>query len=65
MPWTMTRLLKLLEVIKNSARIFWVTGEQNTEEIDLTKVDVKVEMNGSFIPRSSNSSHIAAQRAVT
>ena len=53
----MTQLLQTQASLRNHAKTFWGCSEQVAQQIKLSKIDVAVDMKGSFIPDHSNSHH--------
>ena len=46
----MTQLMQVLETIREHAKVFWGLSKDDLAMIELIKVDVTVDMLGSFIP---------------
>ena len=46
----MTQLMQVLETTREHAEVFWGFSKDELAMIELTKLDVTVDMLGSFIP---------------
>lgn len=52
-----SQLNKVLQAMRNFAESYWQMTTEETEKIFITKVDVTVDLLGSFIPRRSSDAY--------
>ena len=53
-PRTIKQIMNVVDGIKKQAREFWMCDEESVHGIYISKIDVAVDFEGSFIPDSKN-----------
>ena len=46
----MTRFNNIVKIVREHARIYWTASEAGLGQVEITKLDVAVDMKGSFLP---------------
>ena len=53
----MKQFIQIVEVIEDHAKDYWEYDEQDLLNIELTKCDVAVDLQGAFLPTDSDTTY--------
>ena len=56
-PRIMKQFIQIVEVIEDHAKDYWEYDEQDLLNIELTKCDVAVDLQGAFLPTDSDTTY--------
>ena len=48
--FSMTRFNNIVKIVREHVRIYWTASEAGLDQVEITKLDVAVDMKGSFLP---------------
>jgi hypothetical protein len=56
-PRTLAQVMQVVAAIKSHAEVYWLEKEAEMSAIELSKIDVAVDLTGSFLPESPDAAY--------